>query len=63
VVVSGFSLSQAGHGYDSRNAFRYHADEDADLLRRVARRGEPIYAEDRDFARESGLPLWQGQTP
>jgi hypothetical protein len=61
VVVSGFSLSQAGHGYDSRNAFRYHADEDADLLRRVVRRGEPVYAEDRDFAAESGLPLWQGQ--
>ncbi|CDX32307.1 Membrane-anchored protein [Mesorhizobium sp. SOD10] len=63
VVVSGFSLSQAGHGYDTRNAFRYHADEDADLLRRVVRRGEPIYAEDRDFAAESGLPLWQGQMP
>ena len=63
VVVSGFSLSQAGHGYDTRNAFRYHADEDADLLRRVVKRGEPIYAEDRDFAAESGLPLWQGQMP
>ncbi|CAN7705178.1 hypothetical protein [Mesorhizobium sp. LjRoot246] len=61
VVVSGFSLSQAGHGYDTRNAFRYHVDEDADLLRRMVRRGEPIYAEDRDFAAESGLPLWQGQ--
>ncbi|RWB65575.1 hypothetical protein [Mesorhizobium sp.] len=60
VVVSGFSLSQAGHGYDTRNAFRYHADEDAALLRRVVRRGEPIYAEDRDFAAESGLTLWQG---
>ncbi|MBZ9809379.1 MULTISPECIES: hypothetical protein [unclassified Mesorhizobium] len=63
VVVSGFSLSQAGHGYDTRNAFRYHADEDAALLRRVVRRGEPIYAEDKDFAAESGLPLWQGQMP
>ncbi|TPK61175.1 hypothetical protein FJ930_28015 [Mesorhizobium sp. B2-4-15] len=63
VVVSGFSLSQAGHGYDTRNAFRYHADEDADLLRLVVRRGEPIYAEDRDFAAETGLPLWQGQMP
>ncbi|MCA0000569.1 MULTISPECIES: hypothetical protein [unclassified Mesorhizobium] len=61
VVVSGFSLSQAGHGYDTRNAFRYHANEDAALLRRVVRRGEPIYAEDKDFAAESGLPLWQGQ--
>lgn len=63
VVVSGFSLSQAGHGYDTRNAFRYHADEDAKVLRQVVRRGEPIYAEDRDFAAESGLPLWQGQMP
>ncbi|MCA0027696.1 MULTISPECIES: hypothetical protein [unclassified Mesorhizobium] len=63
VVVSGFSLSQAGHGYDTRNAFRYHANEDAALLRRVVRRGEPIYAEDKDFAAESGLPLWQGQMP
>ncbi|TPJ20021.1 hypothetical protein FJW04_01355 [Mesorhizobium sp. B2-7-3] len=63
VVVSGFSLSQAGHGYDTRNAFRYHADEDADLLRLVVSRGEPIYAEDRDFAAETGLPLWQGQMP
>ncbi|MEI9403146.1 hypothetical protein [Mesorhizobium argentiipisi] len=63
VVVSGFSLSQAGHGYDTRNAFRYHADEDAALLRLVVRRGEPIYAEDRDFAAETGLPLWQGQMP
>ncbi|MBZ9943602.1 hypothetical protein LB533_21170 [Mesorhizobium sp. BR1-1-13] len=63
VVVSGFSLSQAGHGYDTRNAFRYHADEDAALLRRVVRRGEPIYAEDKDFAAETGLPLWQGQMP
>lgn len=63
VVVSGFSLSQAGHGYDARNAFRYHANEDADLLRLVVKRGEPIYAEDRDFAAESGLPLWQGQMP
>ncbi|MBZ9919083.1 hypothetical protein LB579_15290 [Mesorhizobium sp. BR1-1-7] len=63
VVVSGFSLSQAGHGYDTRNAFRYHANEDAALLRRVVRRGEPIYAEDKEFATESGLPLWQGQMP
>jgi hypothetical protein len=63
VVASGFSLSQAGHGYDERNAFRYHADEDADLLRRVVRRREPIYAEDPDFAAESGLPLWRGQMP
>ncbi|TPM59183.1 hypothetical protein FJ959_09965 [Mesorhizobium sp. B2-2-4] len=63
VVVSGFSLSQAGHGYDTRNAFRYHANEDAALLRRVVRRGEPIYAEDKDFAAESGLPLWQEQMP
>jgi hypothetical protein len=63
IVVSGFSLSQGGHGYDSRNAFRYHADEDADLLRRMARRGEPIYAEDSAFAAESGLPLWRGQMP
>ncbi|UCI05688.1 hypothetical protein [Mesorhizobium sp. B1-1-8] len=63
VVVSGFSLSQAGHGYDTRNAFRYHADEDAALLRLVVGRGEPIYAEDRDFAAETGLPLWQGQMP
>ncbi|MBZ9953026.1 MULTISPECIES: hypothetical protein [unclassified Mesorhizobium] len=63
VVVSGFSLSQAGHGYDTRNAFRYHANEDAALLGRVVRRGEPIYAEDKDFAAESGLPLWQGQMP
>ncbi|PBC09160.1 hypothetical protein [Mesorhizobium sp. WSM3859] len=63
VVVSGFSFSQAGHGYDARNAFRYHANEDADLLRLVIKRGEPIYAEDRDFAAESGLPLWQGQMP
>ncbi|TPI12458.1 hypothetical protein FJW06_17000 [Mesorhizobium sp. B4-1-3] len=60
VVVSGFSLSQAGHGYDTRNAFRYHADEDAALLRLVVRRGEPIYAEDRDFAAETGLPWWAG---
>ena len=61
VVVSGFSLSEGGHGYDTRNAFRYHANEDADLLRRMVRHNEPVFAEDRAFATESGLPLWRGQ--
>lgn len=60
IVLSGFSFSTSGHAYDDRNARRHHVDADAALIRLALRSGVPLFAADPDFARESGVPIWNG---
>lgn len=57
ILMTGFSLSQAGHGYSAANHPRNHAGADGSILAELARRGAPVFANDPDFARESGLRL------
>lgn len=57
VLMTGFSLSKAGHGYNASNHPRNHAGADADILAELVRREAPVFANDPDFARESGLRL------
>lgn len=60
VVVSGVSLSAAGHAYDDRNAPRYHVSGDARVLEAARARALPIFTTDQSFASETGLPVWSG---
>lgn len=57
VLMSGFSLSTAGHAYNRLNLDRRHVDGDTAALRRIASLQLPIFTNDERFARESGLPL------
>lgn len=57
VLMTGFSLSKAGHGYNDANHPRNHAGADAEILAELARREAPVFANDPEFARESGLRL------
>jgi O-antigen ligase len=57
ILMSGFSLSQAGHVYNKLDLPRRHLDGDALALRRIVASGLPVYTNDERFSRESGLPL------
>lgn len=57
VLMTGFSLSKAGHGYNAANHPRNHAGADARILAELVRRDAPIFANDPEFASESGLRL------
>lgn len=57
VLMTGFSLSKAGHGYNEANHPRNHAGADASILAELARREAPVFANDAEFANESGLRL------
>jgi hypothetical protein len=62
VVMTGFSLSTAGHAYNKLNHPRNHTDADRELLRAITLRTElPVFANDRSFAEETGLPLFAPQ--
>ena len=60
VLMSGFSLTKAGHAYNSLNLPRRHLDGDTLALRRMVESGLPVFTNDERFARESGLPLIAG---
>lgn len=60
ILMSGFSLSRAGHAYNTLDLPRRHLDADALALERIVALGLPIYTNDGRFARESGLPLIAG---
>jgi hypothetical protein len=57
VLMSGFSLSRAGHAYNDLQLPRRHLDGDAAALRHIVASEWPIYTNDQRFSRESGLPL------
>jgi hypothetical protein len=57
VLMSGFSLSKAGHAYNALNLRRGHVDGDTAALRRIADLHLPIFTNDERFSRESRLPL------
>lgn len=59
VVMSGFSLTKAGHGYNSSNRRRNHVDHDRTAMAIIASRRMPVYAADAALAEESGLRLWR----
>ncbi|WP_153114685.1 hypothetical protein [Rhodocyclus tenuis] len=57
VVMSGFSLSKAGHAYNKLNFLRGHVDADRFVLARAVSIGLPIFTTDSEFSAESGVPL------
>jgi len=57
ILMSGFSLSKAGHAYNNLNLRRRHLDGDAAALRRIVASRLPVFTNDECFSRESGLPL------
>ena len=57
ILMSGFSLSRAGHAYNTLNMRRGHVDGDTAALRRFVELDFPIFTNDERFSRESGLPL------
>ncbi|RPI46037.1 MAG: hypothetical protein EHM59_08560 [Betaproteobacteria bacterium] len=57
ILMSGFSLSRAGHAYNDLNMRRGHLDGDTAALRHFVELGLPIFTNDERFSRESGLPL------
>jgi hypothetical protein len=60
VLLSGFSLSRAGHSYNALNLRRGHVDGDTAALRRIVAAQMPIVTNDARFSGESGLPLIPG---
>jgi hypothetical protein len=59
VIMAGFSFSRTGLYFDPTKHFnREHLSGDAMACEAIVKRGLPIYTEDEDFARESGLKLW-----
>ena len=59
VVMTGFSLSSAGHAYNDLNHPRNHVDADAAVLAEIVRRKLPVFTNDPRFAAETGLSLLQ----
>jgi hypothetical protein len=57
VLMSGFSLTQDGHAYNTLNLRREHAGEDRELLARAIAAGLPIYTNSREFSLESNVPF------
>jgi hypothetical protein len=57
ILISGFSLSKAGHAYNRLDLPRRHLDGDTLALRRIVASALPVYTNDERFSRESGLPL------
>ena len=57
VVMTGFSLSTAGHSYNQSGRLRYHAEFDRTMLLRFKERCLPVSTNDPSFAHESGLTL------
>ncbi len=57
VLMSGFSLTKAGHAYNDMNMKRSHSNEDREILRRIIEIGLPIFTNDPEFSNESGLVL------
>ena len=60
VVLSGLSLSDAGHAYNQLGHKRYHLNSDRSALRVAIERGLPIYTICQAFSQASGIPLWNG---
>lgn len=59
VVMAGFSLSKTGHSYNNLNLKRSHVHEDIFILNLARQLNLPIFAADREFSLESGLPLFK----
>jgi hypothetical protein len=57
VVMSGFSLTKAGHSYNNFGHSRAHTSIDGELLAEISRRKLPLFTNDPVFATESGLTL------
>lgn len=57
VLMSGFSLSKQGHAYNNLNFKRAHTTGDLLTLRRAVEVGLPIFTNDEEFSKESGIPL------
>lgn len=58
VVMTGFSLTQAGHAYNDKGRDRNHVVEDREVLAAALARGARIYTSDPLFSSESGIPLY-----
>lgn len=59
VVLSGFSLTEAGHSYNDAGHKRCHVDVDRVVLSLIVKKKLPIYSLTQCFSDESGLPLWR----
>ena len=55
IVMVGFSLTSAGHAYNSANHPRNHVDADREVLLALVAAGVPITTTSREFAETSGL--------
>ncbi|MEP9388928.1 hypothetical protein [Mesorhizobium sp. KR9-304] len=62
VVMTGFSLTQAGHAYNDKGRVRNHVDADNMVLAEALARGARIYTSDPLFSSESGIPLFGSAT-
>jgi hypothetical protein len=60
ILMSGFSLSSAGHAYNNLGLRRGHMDGDTAALHRIVASRLPVFTNDARFARESGLRLLSG---
>ena len=58
-LMSGFSLTQGGHRYNSLGLPREHADADRQLLAMAVRQGLPVSTTDEKFSSESGVPMFR----
>ncbi len=58
VVMSGFSLKNDGHAYNSQGHRREHKETDTRVLAIIRDAGLAIYAADPVFAQQSGLRLY-----
>ncbi|MDX6807471.1 hypothetical protein SCD90_15500 [Terrihabitans sp. PJ23] len=60
VLITGFSFSQSGHGYNSKARERSHVAQDKQSLSAALARGHRIYTNSTAFSDESGVPLLTG---
>jgi len=58
VAVAGISFRSDGCSFSSLQYKRKHIDGDYDILKRMRRRGLPIYALEQEFAADTGLSRW-----
>lgn len=59
IVLSGISLTTAGHSYDRNNRLRMQITEDRAVLKALAKRSE-VSTTESELAGETGLTLYKG---
>ena len=60
VILSGIDPSSSGHAYNTAGLVRKHGGPDMTMIKRLMHLKMPVYTADRNVARGTGLPLWNG---